>query len=361
MDSLSTKEIVLEYVCPGLGVVIGNFMFAAPYRDLKAAIVKGDLGNLNPVPWGFMLGNCFGWVLYGILLQNLWIFVGNAPGFLLSVWLNLGAVKLIYQGHHIKETRESMVSFLQKDQIEQKSRASIPPSRIRVQTSEDDRDPHRFSTQQDDGQPSEFGEADAENEGSANEQEDWATIVRRVTSQRSPAPGRHETIVMIIVTVWLTFGTILAFVDAIDLDDKIFMVGVMTNVILIFFYGGPLSTIGQVLKEKHTASIHIPTMILNTLNSSFWMAYGIAIGDFFLYVPNGLGALFGGIQILLCMTFPRTPSLRINNETKETSEKEKKSSIPSRSSFATPKKQSSNTRNEANTSLDLDGCVVATA
>ena len=244
----STKEIILEYVCPGLGVVIGNFMFAAPVIDLKKAIDKGDLGMLNPTPWGFMLGNCMGWVLYGVLLQNMWVFFGNAPGLLVSIWLNLGATKLLYQGYHVKAVRESTVAFLEKEKP--------------------------------------FVAKDSSNETnstlSANEQkivessEDWATIIHRVTSQAAPAPARHEAVVMFMCLVWVVFGAILAFVDAMDLDAKVLMVGIVTNCILVLFFGAPLSTIFQVLRERHTASIHIPTMILNTLNGSFWCAYGIA-------------------------------------------------------------------------------------
>lgn len=295
----STKEIILEYVCPGLGVLIGNFMFAAPVLDLKAAIDKGDLGNLNPTPWAFMLGNCMGWVLYGTLLQNLWVFFGNAPGLLVSIWLNLGAVKLLYQKHHVTEMRDVTVAFLNNKEH---------PKRIIIPN---------------DGDAGEIIVATKDNNSSANDDEanncnsksnatknddDWATTIYNLTSNMKPAPSRHETLVMLMCVIWVIFGTILALVNDMDLDSKVLMVGIVTNCILIFFYGAPLSTIFTVLKEKHTASIHIPTMMLNTLNSSFWCAYGIAIGDFFLAAPNGLGAMFGGIQIFLYVTFPRTPS-----------------------------------------------------
>jgi solute carrier family 50 protein (sugar transporter) len=46
-------------------------------------------------------------------------------------------------------------------------------------------------------------------------------------------------------------------------------------------------------------------MITNTLNGIFWTAYGLAILDPFIYVPNGLGAVLGAVQILLCVIFPR--------------------------------------------------------
>jgi solute carrier family 50 protein (sugar transporter) len=88
---VSAKSVILEYVCPSAGIIIGNAMFAAPCRDLQLAIKGGNLGDLNPTPWAFMLGNCFGWVFYSMLLKNYWIFFGNAPGLILSVWLNMGA------------------------------------------------------------------------------------------------------------------------------------------------------------------------------------------------------------------------------------------------------------------------------
>jgi hypothetical protein len=58
---VSTSDIILKYVCPGLGVIMGNLMFAAPLRDCHAAVRAGKgLGALNPIPWAFCAGNCFG-------------------------------------------------------------------------------------------------------------------------------------------------------------------------------------------------------------------------------------------------------------------------------------------------------------
>ena len=65
---ITTTEIILEYVCPSLGLIVANMMFAAPLRDLQKAVSLGQgLGDLNPTPWAFMLGNCVGWTSYGII------------------------------------------------------------------------------------------------------------------------------------------------------------------------------------------------------------------------------------------------------------------------------------------------------
>ena len=66
---MSATEIIFEYICPSLGLIFANIMFAAPLRDLQNAVSIGQngLGDLNPTPWAFMLGNCIGWTTYGII------------------------------------------------------------------------------------------------------------------------------------------------------------------------------------------------------------------------------------------------------------------------------------------------------
>jgi hypothetical protein len=58
---LSTSTIILEYVCPGLGVLVGTYMFMAPLKDCYDAVKAGKgFGDLNPTPWAFCTGNCIG-------------------------------------------------------------------------------------------------------------------------------------------------------------------------------------------------------------------------------------------------------------------------------------------------------------
>mmetsp|Transcript_789 Transcript_789/g.1110 ORF Transcript_789/g.1110 Transcript_789/m.1110 type:complete len:122 (+) Transcript_789:758-1123(+) len=78
----------------------------------------------------------------------------------------------------------------------------------------------------------------------------------------------------------------------------------IVNVNLCFFYGAPLSTIHQVLKTKDSSSIHRWTMLMNTANACFWTAFGFGIMDWFITVPNGLGAILGFIQMFLRLVVP---------------------------------------------------------
>lgn len=305
--------IFLEYVCPALGTLFANLMFFAPYKDLQSAIRQGQLGDLNPTPWAFMLGNCFGWVLYGMLLQNLWIFFANAPGFILSVWLNLGAAKLNYSAHHSTEMRKSLVDFLQEQENS--------PSSSLFQSTERIRDDRQEETE---GQFEESPNTTDANGAAApttttTTSTDWAKVVWDVTSQSTPAPTPHENLVMMMVLIWMCCVSVIAFANELSTDTQQFIVCLMVNFNLVFFYGAPLSTILQILKERHTASIHIATMITNTCNGSFWTAYGIAVNDYWIYVPNGLGAGLGFVQIFLCVIFPRTRREEETNRKEESS------------------------------------------
>jgi len=55
--------------------------------------------------------------------------------------------------------------------------------------------------------------------------------------------------------------------------------GIVSNLILLAYYGAPLSSIGKVLKDRSAASIYFPTVAANGLNGAFWSVYALAIKD----------------------------------------------------------------------------------
>lgn len=263
---------------------MGNIMFAAPYRDIKTAVDRGSLGDLNPTPWAFMLGNCCGWVIYSYLLQNLFIFFANAPGFVLSVYFNMCAVKLQYEDHRANEMRRSFVTFLESS---------------------------RRNNAGNDYNGEEGNHQHNNDENAWQKAKDLGKLVVQVTSQQTPAPAGQEKLVVAMVLAWLAVISIISFADF-DPETRQLIIGFVVNGNLLFFYGAPLSTIFKVLKTRNSASIHVRTMVTNTLNGSFWTAYGFAVKDPFIYVPNGIGALLGVIQFCLCILFPRRPSVVVD-------------------------------------------------
>lgn len=260
-------------------------MFSAPYRDVRRAVREGNLGDLNPTPWAFMLGNCCGWITYGFLIQNLFVFFANAPGFILSVWLNMQAAKLQYENSRSTEMRKSLVNAL-----EEKSKSSLeikPSESLSIKPTTDAAHPTTVL--------------------------DYSAIVWDVAAQKMPVPAQHETLVLVMVILWVGTIAIIAFGTEFTSNTRELIVGIVVNLNLVFFYGAPLSSILTILKTRSSSSIHWPTMITNTANGAFWCAFGFAVWDLFIFVPNGLGAVLGIVQFCLCLVFPagRKPTLEV--------------------------------------------------
>jgi uncharacterized protein with PQ loop repeat len=106
-----------------------------------------------------------------------------------------------------------------------------------------------------------------------------------------------------ILSFWLVFFAAVAY-GAPSHEHLTTMVGIASNVILIFFFSAPLSTIATVVRQRSAHSIHKRTMTMTVFNCFFWMAYGFAVGDPFIYTPNVIGLLLGLFQVGLCLCFP---------------------------------------------------------
>ena len=134
-------------------------------------------------------------------------------------------------------------------------------------------------------------------------------VLEPITEEKSPAPASHELMVLVISTIWLILIAIVSLGRPyITENARLLTIGIAANLNLLFFYGAPLSKIAIVIKTKSSKVIHVGTMVTTLLNGIFWFSYGTAIGNKFILVPNGLGALLGAIQFLLCLIFPRESS-----------------------------------------------------
>jgi solute carrier family 50 protein (sugar transporter) len=325
--TLSTSEIILEYVCPSLGVISGLIMFFAPYRDVRIARDNDSLGDLNPTPWAFMLGNCIGWVAYSLLLedQNLFVFLVNAPALIFSVWLNIQAVKLQYGMFRNEVVRHAIVDALVQESVKilpesSESHHLVPLENSVAMNQEmnlpitEEKPNKRRVTFQECSADLCLSSANADNDPHCVVSDqpldssvlDFAKVVWNVTAQNMAAPFRHENLVLFLVTLWVAVIAIVVFGASImSQRTRELIVGLVVNLNLVFFYGAPLSTIFTVIQMRSSSTVHRPTMMTNTANGVFWFAYGLAILDAFIFVPNGLGALLGTMQIVLCVAFPQ--------------------------------------------------------
>jgi Sugar efflux transporter for intercellular exchange len=83
------------------------------------------------------------------------------------------------------------------------------------------------------------------------------------------------------------------------------LVGILVNINLVIFFAAPLKTIRTVVEQRNSISIHYETMVMNWVNTSFWIAYGCARRDIVILLPNATGLMLGLAQGVLCMIYPR--------------------------------------------------------
>eukprot|EP00891_Asterochloris_glomerata_P001526 jgi/Astpho2/1526/Aster-05400 len=119
---------------------------------------------------------------------------------------------------------------------------------------------------------------------------------------------RNTLLFMTIFFATLLSGVALGTsVVTLDADEIKLAWGIAANFVLLLYYSAPLSTVKTVLVTKSSASLYWPMCMMNVINSTLWVVYGRAVGDMFIWVPNAVGFVLGGLQLLLCIIFPRQP------------------------------------------------------
>ena len=113
------------------------------------------------------------------------------------------------------------------------------------------------------------------------------------------------------LAIMLVFSLVLTVVGAAGALGKLtqpnlrLLWGYTANAILLIYYAAPLSTILEVVRSKCSSTLHWPLVLMNTINGALWLAYGLAIHDYFIWVPNGVGALVGLFLLALILVYPR--------------------------------------------------------
>jgi solute carrier family 50 protein (sugar transporter) len=213
-------------------------------------------------------------VAYSFLKNDLFVFFANAPSLVLSIWLNMGAVKLQY--------REQFQSW-------QQATETVADSSLMLSSNQNEESNNTRETEQ-------FNDDRLH--------ADFAVVVNPAQSSFSS----HEKWVLYIVTVWIIVLSYMGLSTSMSREQQTNMIGLVVNANLVFFYAGPLATVATVFRERSSSTLHIPTVGMTVTNTSFWMAYGFVIFDPYIIIPNGIGFMLGLIQLSLCLLFPRHKS-----------------------------------------------------
>ncbi len=78
----------------------------------------------------------------------------------------------------------------------------------------------------------------------------------------------------------------------------------------------------KVVRTKNSASIFWPMVSVAFINTCLWVAYGIAVKDIFVWLPNGLGCGLSVLNLTLCVIYPRTPTPSSAGESNQSTQME---------------------------------------
>ncbi|RNF12911.1 solute carrier family 50 (sugar transporter) [Trypanosoma rangeli] len=76
----------------------------------------------------------------------------------------------------------------------------------------------------------------------------------------------------------------------------------------VYMLGSPLALAGAIVKNKNAEGLAPITMGFGLANASLWVLSGALVGDFFIVVPNVLGALACCLQFALLFRYGRRAS-----------------------------------------------------
>uniref|UniRef100_A0A383V948 Bidirectional sugar transporter SWEET n=1 Tax=Tetradesmus obliquus TaxID=3088 RepID=A0A383V948_TETOB len=212
---ISTTDILLKHVCPGLGVGIAFVLFSSPLKAVLEVNRKKSLGELNVLPFIAMAANCFSWIIYGYVGLDWYIYFGNIPGLMFGMFYVLTCYK--FSKEQAQDTLRNI--FLGAVML---------------------------------------------------------FFVVGLVSQAAKldTPG--------LKTLW----------------------GSTCVAILAIYYAAPLTSLAKVVAQRDSSSLHWPLCCMNVINGTLWFAYGMALKDWFVGVPNGVGAAFNVICVVFCFAFP---------------------------------------------------------
>jgi len=136
-------------------------------------------------------------------------------------------------------------------------------------------------------------------------------VYMTVTAYGYASPKARDTMLKAVMffaaIISVTSLTINFFIA--DHADRATAAGYQAVGILLIYYAAPLSVIAEVLRTRSSARLYWPLSVMSCVNGSLWVAYGLAVGDAFIWAPNAVGAAFGVLQLGLIGAYPAKPGV----------------------------------------------------
>ncbi|KAK8969780.1 Bidirectional sugar transporter SWEET6b [Platanthera guangdongensis] len=135
------------------------------------------------------------------------------------------------------------------------------------------------------------------------------------------SPKKLRVKVIKILSGELAFVAVVAAVvltTAHTYEKRSLMVGILCVIFGTCMYASPLAAMKHVIKTKSVKYMPFWLSFAGFLNGLCWTSYALIKFDIFITIPNGLGAIFGFLQLLLYVCYCGcTPVEEVQEERKE--------------------------------------------
>lgn len=101
------SNLFADHIAPLAGTIICTFMWLSSFTAFLEVRKKMSLGSLNTFPYAIMLLNCIGWMSYGIMTDDVYIFFSNATGVLIGLFYCCTSLALLYNKDSTDEQKRS--------------------------------------------------------------------------------------------------------------------------------------------------------------------------------------------------------------------------------------------------------------
>ncbi|KAI8466413.1 MAG: hypothetical protein J3K34DRAFT_460906 [Monoraphidium minutum] len=91
--ALTPREAVMQYVCPSLGCLLLLLLYISPLPAVLEVRRRRYIGDVNALPFAILGSNALGWLFYGFLIRDWFIYTPNMLGFLAGWWYALTCYK----------------------------------------------------------------------------------------------------------------------------------------------------------------------------------------------------------------------------------------------------------------------------
>lgn len=126
-----------------------------------------------------------------------------------------------------------------------------------------------------------------------------------------------ENILLIGLGYWIVILFFATIVINSASSQGIQLVGASAACCSILYYGVPLVSMREIIRQRDASRLYLPTIIINLCNSGLWFIYGISLQLVSICLPNAIGLTLTMVQLVLHFMYPSPNQSRESKSSKE--------------------------------------------